>query len=121
MASSDTQLSRSYYFSGLNEPSKARYDAKLKSIGGLDPYTISKNGWNDDPSNLPSVTYPDIVNYLVFSPSPYTLEDLRCFKGLEAYNQFVSGWVRDVAAHVASDGLVIVHGRVNTKLLLPQV
>ncbi|KAL3885168.1 hypothetical protein ACJMK2_025263 [Sinanodonta woodiana] len=38
---------------------------------------------------LPSVTYPDIVNYLVFSPSPYSSEDLKSYKGLDAYNQFV--------------------------------
>ena len=39
----------------------------------------------------------DIVNYMVFSESPYcSMEDMRAYKGLEAHNQFVSGWVREV-------------------------
>ena len=57
-----------------------------------------QNYVDSDLSYLPAVTYPDIVNYLLFTPSPYTATDLKCYKGLEAYNQIVCGWVRDVVS-----------------------
>ena len=45
---------------------------------------------------LPSITYPDIVNYLVFNPSPFTAQHMKAFKSLEAYNQAFNGWLSDV-------------------------
>ena len=76
-------------------------------IGGADPYELAPSSWiNDDPESLPSVCYPDIVNYLVFSPSPYTAEDLKAYKSLEAYNQMVCGWVREIQYQVIDDRCV---------------
>ena len=49
-----------------------------------------------DFERLPNVTYMDIVNYLIFTPSPYTAKDLTAYKSLEAYNQFTNGWVSNV-------------------------
>ena len=49
-----------------------------------------------DFERLPNLTYPDIVNNLIFTPSPYTAEDLKAYKSLEAYNQFTNGWVSNV-------------------------
>ncbi|WAR08655.1 hypothetical protein MAR_018613, partial [Mya arenaria] len=69
----------------------ARYGEKLKLIAGTDPYTLPT--WSPDVKSLPAVTYPDIVNFLVYSPSAYTLDDLNCYKGLEANNQIFCGWV----------------------------
>lgn len=71
---------------------------KLDLIGGEDPYCMSVDCWSEDVELLPKIIYPDIVNYLLFTPSPHMQEDLRCFKGLEAYSQFVCGWVE---RHVA--------------------
>ena len=45
---------------------------------------------------FPDITYPDIVNYLISSQSPYTLDDLKSYKSLESYNYFVSGWVSEI-------------------------
>ncbi|XP_021374354.1 uncharacterized protein LOC110463803 [Mizuhopecten yessoensis] len=99
------------YIETLDAAARQRYIAKTSTIGNLDPYTIDTNRFSTDASILPSVSYPDIVNFLLYSPSPYTLEDLRCYKGLAAYNQFVNGWVRDVRATVI-DGYHLVLGRV---------
>jgi hypothetical protein len=37
------------------------------------------------------------VNYLLYTPSKYTTEDFKAYKGLDAYNQLVCGWVREVS------------------------
>ena len=93
------------YIDGLDCTEKERYEAKLSAIKGQDPYEIVL--WSTEKSLLPSTTYMDIVNYLIFTPSPYTKEELRCYKGLDAYNQFVSGWVRDVGCCRVNDLCVI--------------
>jgi hypothetical protein len=63
-------------------------------IGGQDPYD-PEISWSEDPQILPKITYmyPDIVNYLIFSPSLYTMDDFKSYKGLEAYDNFLSGWI----------------------------
>lgn len=89
----------------LGGAEKERYLAKLTIIDGKDPYMLSS--WSEDVQILPNVTYPDIVNYLLFSPSSYTLDDLKSYKGLDAYNYFVSGWVRERKAIVLNDHVVV--------------
>ena len=61
---------RSSYYETLDIDSKARYDNTLQLISGIDPYTIHPRSWSDQPSVLPPISYPDIVNFLVYSPSP---------------------------------------------------
>jgi len=77
------------YKDRLEPATKARYIEKLALIGGIDPYDLKK--LCDDVNQLPSLTYPDIVNYLLFTPSIYTIEDLKDFKSLEAVNQVECG------------------------------
>ncbi|KAK6176048.1 hypothetical protein SNE40_014409 [Patella caerulea] len=95
------------YRDGLNSQERTRYESKLKLIGGEDPYEMVPSVWSEDVCLLPTVTYPDIVNYLVFSPSPYTSDDLKSFKGLDAYNQFVCGWVRDKTSRIMNDKYLV--------------
>ncbi|XP_041840869.1 uncharacterized protein LOC121639609 [Melanotaenia boesemani] len=96
------------YREGLDPQAKRRYTEKLGFVGGADPYELAPTSWsNEDPESLPSIAYPDIVNYLVFSPSPYTAEDLKSYKGLEAYNQMVCGWVRELQYQVINDRCVV--------------
>ena len=63
------------------------YDEKLKLIETIDPYNVSMELW-------PEIEFPDIANYLIFSTSSYTKEQLKAYKILDAYNYFVAGWVR---------------------------
>ena len=59
-------------------------------------------------ATFPKVTYPNIVNYLNFGPSPITMEDMRAYKSLEAYNQFVCGWFRDLGVILAKDDVFVL-------------
>ncbi|XP_060576835.1 uncharacterized protein LOC132734136 [Ruditapes philippinarum] len=90
------------YRDGLSADVKQRHEAKLSIVGGLDPYE-GKLAWSDNVNILPAITYPDIVNYLLFTPSAYSADDLKAYKSLDANNQFVSGWVREKSG--------IVHGQ----------
>ena len=40
---------------------------------------------------FPAITYPDIVNYLVFGTSPFSAEDMEAYKSLDAYNRVMEG------------------------------
>ncbi|XP_041349329.1 uncharacterized protein LOC121368656 [Gigantopelta aegis] len=106
-ASTKLTISSCKYRDGLNKEERIRYMGKLELIASEDPYEIAVSAWSEDVCLLPPVTYPDIVNYLVFSPSPYTSDDLKSFKGLEAYNQFVCGWVRDKTFRLVNDRCVV--------------
>ena len=44
----------------------------------------------------PSVSYADIYNYLINTPSEYTHEKLKAYKSMDGYNFFVNGWVSNV-------------------------
>ncbi|WAR04105.1 hypothetical protein MAR_019474 [Mya arenaria] len=74
-------------------------------IGGCDPYE-RKLAWTQNVDILSLVTYPDIVNYLLFTQSAYSADDLKSYKSLEAYRQFVFGWFRYTAGIVKGGHLV---------------
>ena len=88
--------SRSDYFYTLDNLHQLRYVEKISAIGFVDPYCIKMDNFVADTDKYPDVTYPDIVNYMLFARSPVTNEELKCYKGLASCNQFLSGWVKDV-------------------------
>lgn len=45
---------------------------KLQLKAGKDLYKLAPSSWEDEPAT----SYPYIVKYLVYSPSPYTAEDV---------------------------------------------
>ena len=100
------------HYSTLDPPSQKRYNEKAGLIENKNPYTLSENEFSVDFDNFPSISYPDIVNYLVFRPSPYSADDMKAYKSLEAYNQVIEGWVRDVKVNLNENGLTFVKGKV---------
>ena len=73
---------------------------KTELIGNKDPYKLSKNQFLVDFDNFPSISYPDIVNYFVFRPSPHSADDMNLYKSLKDYNQVIEGRVRDVKVNL---------------------
>ena len=99
----------SSYAEGLSDEAKDRYRDKLSIIGGIDPFLSDVGGILTD--SFPPVETIDTVSYLVLRTSFVTAEQLKARKGLEAYNQFVSDWVKDVSNRKVA-GKCVVTGRV---------
>ncbi|KAG8198011.1 hypothetical protein JTE90_001851 [Oedothorax gibbosus] len=101
------------YFLGLDRTSKDRYLDKIRSINGVDPYSLTKDSKEKLKLSVlfPNIAYMDVVNYLVYGVSAYTAECFKFYKSLEAYNQFACGWVSDVSS-TKINGLCLVLGKV---------
>ena len=81
-----------------------RYREKLKLATGeqlLDPYSL-KEKWTNDISSLPEITWRDVTEYLLDTPSAYTKESIKAYKSLEAYDYFVCGHVQNCYYHEIS-------------------
>ena len=103
------------YYSKLSAVSKTRYLEKISKIGGVDPYSLPESEFSKCQEDFPDIDYPDICNYLLYSPSPVSLEEMKNFKSLESYNQFLCGWVRDVGVKLYDVGdkmISLIRGRV---------
>ena len=88
----------SSYFNELQKEDKAKYNRKLTLTNGQllpDPYRIVEN-WKSDVKLMPDVSWGDMYNYLVNSPSEYTHDNLKAYKSLEAFNFFVCNHVQDI-------------------------
>ena len=65
---------KSNYCNNLSPNDKLQYIKKLTLSNDEilpDPYSITE-GWNDDVSDLPDVSYPDIYHYLIETPGEFT-------------------------------------------------
>ena len=83
----------SVYAESLSEEAKTRYKEKLNMIDGFDPFSGIAGELAD---HSPPAEPADIVSYLVLQTSFITAEQFKARKSLEAYNQFVNGWVNEV-------------------------
>ena len=71
------------YFESLDLPSRKGCIEKISAIGGIDPYVIKSEKFDCKTENFPAVTYPDIVNYLIFGSSPFTANQLNIYISLK--------------------------------------
>lgn len=84
----------SSYAENLPQDAKTRY---LATIGGVDPFLAgAANLVGETCSQLPALNACDLVSYLVLKTNFITATQFKARKGLEAYNQFVCRWVKDV-------------------------
>ncbi len=90
----------SSYYGAMEEKVKTRYLEKLDILGeGVsDPYTFDVVE-SRSLSDMPSIKYPDIYNYLINTPSPYTKEELKSYKSLMGYKYLLAGWVSNISVH----------------------
>ena len=90
-------MGESDFFKQLDARGKRRYDEKLEILGLCsDPYATTSEDWESDPDCWPNVEFPDILNYLIDSPSPHTKESLKAYKSTEAWAYFIAGYVTNV-------------------------
>ena len=81
------------YSTTLDEEQKERYFDKLSIIGNTDPYCLKPESLSLDIKSSPDVTPSDVILYLVYQTSYYSMEQMLAYKSLEAYNFFHSGHV----------------------------
>ena len=102
-------------FKSLDPPSRKRYMKKISVIGRTESekFAIKSENFDRNIENFPAVTYQVIVNYLIFASSPFTTSQLKAYKSLEAYNQVIERWVRDVKVYFYEDKRLVI-GKVVT-------
>ena len=71
-------------------------DKKLELINRKDRYEMPSEAWKDNMNLWQGMTYVHVGMYLVFQPSPHNGEDLINYMGLECYQHFTAGWVREI-------------------------
>ena len=65
----------------LSSVSRQRYIKKLTKVGlSNDPYCLESPEWEKDPENLPSLSWSNIMMFMVSTPSPYTKESIKVVK-----------------------------------------
>ena len=107
-------MSFSKYFDTLDPPARKRYFDKLKPIDDIDLYVIKDENFTYDIKRFPTITYPDIAIYLVFGTSPFSAEDMKAYKILDASNQVLEGRIIDAKMLVTKSDLNIVRGKVRS-------
>ena len=93
----DTWSSPSY-FNELQKEDKAKYKHKLTLTNGQllpDLYGIVEN-MKTDVKLIPDISWGDMYNYQVNSPSEYTYDNVKAYRSLEAFNFFTCNHVQDI-------------------------
>ena len=100
-----TSIRYSSYYSELKNEAKLKYEAKLKIFSAtIDPYCILEGSSSLISSvewyEWPDVSFADIYNYLILTPSFCTHEQLKAYKSMDGYNFFINGWVNNITVSV---------------------
>ena len=103
----------SLYAENLPPEAKTRYLAKISVIDGTDLDPLSDGVFGEEVDVTPPVDACDLVSYLVLQTSFMTAKQFKARKGLEAYNQFVCGWVKEIRTRKVA-GKYLTTGRVSS-------
>ena len=69
---------KSEYLKELSAISKQRYVEKVTLAGlNTNPYCLQDGEWKKNPERLTSLTWSDVMIYMVATPSPYTKESVK--------------------------------------------
>ena len=93
------------YARSLEVHVRKRYYEKIEPVG-IDLFLLS--GKDLDSECLPPVESIDVVSFLVLETSHYTQDQFKAFKGLHAYNQMVSGFIKTVQGRVIANNFVVI-------------
>ena len=104
-ASLDFSCILSSYAENLAHEARCRYLDKLAVIEGIDPMRDIMFGEPTDKTL--SVDACDLLSYLVIQTSFVTAKQFKARKGLEAYNQFVCRWIKDVSIRKIAEKYVV--------------
>ena len=83
----------SSYAESLKCETLTRYKEKVEAISSLDPFGVDLGAATE---SVPPLEASDLVAYLVLQTNFITTKQFKAHKSLEAYNQFVCGWIKDV-------------------------
>ncbi|XP_046363567.1 uncharacterized protein LOC124140196 [Haliotis rufescens] len=110
----------SVYVINLSPEARERYVTKLTYQEGdcrlPDPYFL--DGWLDDPSQWPDISFTDIYFFLIDAPGQFTHDSLRAYKSLKAYEYVKSGYVHPIRYHNVDDKSPFCF--LKTKVIPPQ-
>ena len=113
LTNTEERVDKSKYFQCLSNERKKWYLVKISGIENVDPYILKKENLNFNTECFPKISYPEIVNYLLFVPSPVTAEELKCYKSMEVYSYFLYGWVKEIATKSFQDESCLILGKVS--------
>ena len=77
------------------------------------PVHSKKSDLSYEIDNYPAVLFLDICNYLVLQTSFYTTKQMKAYKSMEAYNNFISGWVKEIGTKRLQNNSALLIGRVS--------
>ena len=69
---------------------------------------LKKSDLNEYLDDLPSIDYTEIVDYLVYSTSYLTAKEIKAMRSLQAYNNFLSGWVLETAIKYYEESCLVI-------------
>lgn len=79
----------------LDSVGKRRYREKLDMLHlDMDSYLTAPDVCTRNPESWPDVSFPDIYTYLLFSPSPCTIDNLMAYKSTDVWKYVTSGYIK---------------------------
>ncbi|KAG0443989.1 hypothetical protein HPB47_014309 [Ixodes persulcatus] len=111
-------LRLSAYANALDGAAKIRYIDKVRRCNGADPLALDGNELSFVLADVPNVELMDIKDYLVHSTNFITRDQMKAYKALDAHNYLTSGWVAPPNLKVLPDGMIVVVGKVRSRVTL---